>query len=110
MVDVTFDLADEVWQHLQRQSDFEAPYRPQCNIVVFRYVFATEPNAAAGNDLNRELRRQLIESGEFYVSQTTIEGVAYLRMTVINPLTTVSVVIGLLERIRDLARRNREST
>ena len=102
LIDATFGLADEVWQHLQQQPDFEAPFRPQCNIVVFRYV-APGGDDSHANDLNRELRRRLIESGEFYVSQTTLEGVAYLRMTVINPLTTLATVMAMLGRIREIA-------
>lgn len=103
LVDVTFDLADAVWQDLQEQPDFQAPYRPQCNIVVFRYTPA-EIEASQWNELNRELRRQLIESGTFYVSQTTIDGVAYLRMTVINPLTTRATVQNLLQQLRSFSR------
>ena len=101
LIDATFDLADEVWQHLQEQADFEAPYRPQSNIVVFRYALLE--NTLSVNELNRQVRRQLIESGEFYVSQTTIDGAAYLRMTVINPLTTLSNVTVLLDKIREIA-------
>jgi L-2,4-diaminobutyrate decarboxylase len=104
LVDVTFGLADEIWQSLQEQPDFEAPYRPQCNIVVFRYL-ASDSEATRMNDLNREIRRQLIESGEFYVSQTTLDGVGYLRMTVINPLTTLTIVAALMTRIREIAGR-----
>ena len=102
LIDATFGLADEVWQQLQREPDFEAPFRPQCNILVFRYV-PVGRETSQWNDLNRELRRRLIESGEFYVSQTTLEGVAYLRMTVINPLTTLATVMALLSRIREIA-------
>ncbi len=102
LVDATFELADEVWKNLQQQPDFESPFRPQCNIVVFRYV-PPGGDASQLNDLNRELRRRLIESSEFYVSQTTLEGVAFLRMTVINPLTTLAMVLALLGRIRELA-------
>jgi L-2,4-diaminobutyrate decarboxylase len=102
LIDATFNLGDEIWHILQDQPDFEAPFRPQCNIVVFRYVPAREDRSEL-NDLNRELRRRLIELGEFYVSQTTLEGVAYLRMTVINPLTTVATVQALLTRIREIA-------
>jgi len=101
LVDATFGLADEAWQFLQGQPDFEAPFRPQCNILVFRYV-PSLGDASRENDLNRELRRRLIESGEFYVSQTTIEGVAYLRMTFMNPLTTLSTVSKLLGKIREI--------
>ena len=103
LVDATFGLADEAWQLIESQADFEAPYRPQCNILVYRYL---PPGAdiSGANDMNREIRRRLIESGDFYVSQTTIGGVAYLRMTVINPLTTIETIAHLIEKIRQISQ------
>lgn len=103
LVDATFGLADEAWQMIQSQSDFDAPYRPQCNILVYRYV---PPGADINraNDMNREIRRRLIESGDFYVSQTTIAGVALLRMTVINPLTTMETISDLIGKIRHIGQ------
>jgi L-2,4-diaminobutyrate decarboxylase len=101
LIDATFDLAQEAWQLIQAQPDFEAPYQPQCNILVYRYL-PVGVKAGQANDINREIRRRLIESGEFYVSQTTIDGVAYLRMTVINPLTTMETIAQLMEKIRSV--------
>lgn len=103
LIEVTFDLAAEAWELLQTQPDFEAPYRPQCNIVVFRHTPASV-DPGRWNDFNREVRRKLIESGEFYVSQTTIDGAAYLRMTVINPLTDLETIQQLLNQIRVLGK------
>ena len=54
--------------------------------------------------MNREIRRRLIESGDFYVSQTTIAGVALLRMTVINPLTTMETISDLIGKIRHIGQ------
>lgn len=103
LVDATFSLADEAWQLIQSQNDFDAPYRPQCNILVYRYV-PPRADISRANDMNREIRRRLIESGDFYVSQTTIDGVAYLRMTVINPLTTIETITDLIEKIRCISQ------
>lgn len=47
-----------------------------------------------------ELRRRLIESGEFYIVSTKIEGVGALRTTIINPLTTPEHLDRLLEALR----------
>ena len=71
--------------------------------LVYRYLPpGADTNSA--NDMNREIRRRLIESGEFYVSQTTIGGVAYLRMTVINPLTTIETIDQLINKIRQIGQ------
>jgi L-2,4-diaminobutyrate decarboxylase len=103
LVDATFGLAVEAWQLIESQVDFEAPYRPQCNILVYRYL-PLGADISGANDMNREIRRRLIESGDFYVSQTTIGGVAYLRMTVINPLTTIETIAHLIEKIRHISQ------
>ncbi len=107
LIDVTFDLASEAWHLLQAQRNFDAPFPPQCNIVVFRSVDRVG-NLSSQNELNREVRRRLIESGEYYISQTTLEGVAYLRMTLMNPLTTISTVTDMLRRIDQIAQHIRD--
>lgn len=52
-----------------------------------------------------ELRRRIIESGEFYIVSTKIEGVGALRVTIINPLTTPDHLDQLLETLRLMGRQ-----
>ena len=52
-----------------------------------------------------ELRRRLIESGEFYIVSTSIEGVGALRVTIINPLTTPEHLDDLMDAIRANGQR-----
>ncbi len=49
-----------------------------------------------------DLRRQVIESGRFYIVSTQIDGVGALRVTIINPLTTAEHLDELLETIREV--------
>ncbi len=46
------------------------------------------------------LRRRIIESGEFYIVSTKIEGQVALRTTIINPLTTPEHLDQLLDSLR----------
>ena len=81
-------------------------HEPQCNIVAFRYVPA-ELRAAppeAVDLFQLRLRRAVIESGEFYLVQSRIDGRPVLRTTMMNPLTTVSDLRGLLECLRRFGR------
>jgi L-2,4-diaminobutyrate decarboxylase len=55
---------------------------------------------------NRDIRRRLIESGEFYITQTNLDGAGALRVTIINPLTKEDDLAGLLEAIRRAGRMN----
>ena len=51
------------------------------------------------------LRRALIESGEFYIVSTNLDGVGALRVTIINPLTNESHLDQLLESLREKGRK-----
>ncbi len=104
MVDTTFDLGRTFYEMLIAAPDFVPLHEPECNIVAFRYV----PKQLADSDpdrigeFNRTLRRRLIESGEFYIVQTNLDGVGALRVTIINPLTTASHLSDLLDAIRQV--------
>jgi L-2,4-diaminobutyrate decarboxylase len=107
MVDVTFELGRVFYEKLRAAPDFAALHEPECNIVVFRHV-PRELQGASPERLGEfqwQLRRAVIESGEFYLVPTTHGGVAALRCTLINPLTTAAHLDLLLDTLR---RRGRE--
>jgi L-2,4-diaminobutyrate decarboxylase len=102
LVDVTFSLGHLFYEKLLAAPDFEPVHEPQCNIVVFRHVpqaLADAPPDKRGQ-FQLELRRRLIESGEFYIVSTKIDGVGALRTTIINPLTAPEHLDQLLDAIR----------
>jgi len=106
LVDVTFWLGRAFYQKLQAAPDFTPLHEPQCNIVVFRYTPAATrgwPPERLGK-LQFELRRRLIESGQFYIVSTNINGVGALRTTLINPLTTPDHLDQLLDALRGIGR------
>ena len=80
----------------------EPLHEPQCNIVAFRYLpvaLRTAP-AAQVDALQLQLRRAVIESGEFYLVQSRIDGRPVLRTTMMNPLTNEEDLRELLECLR----------
>jgi L-2,4-diaminobutyrate decarboxylase len=107
MVDVTFDLGKQFHAMLDAARDFVPLHYPECNIVAFRHV----PDALRGAPLPRlgqfqlDLRRDLIESGDYYIVPTTFDGAGALRVTIINPLTTTDHLEGLLVSLRERASR-----
>jgi L-2,4-diaminobutyrate decarboxylase len=91
---------------LAAADDFEPLHDPQCNIVAFRYV-PDELRDAPTEKLDAfqlRLRRGVIESGEFYLVQSRIDGRPVLRTTMMNPLTTEDDLRGLLECLRRYGR------
>jgi len=102
MVDVTFGLGRTFYEKLLAADDFVPLHEPQCNIVVFRHVPAElrdAPSERVG-DFQLELRRRIIESGEFYIVPIKREDVGALRVTIINPLTTADHLEQLLAAVR----------
>jgi L-2,4-diaminobutyrate decarboxylase len=103
MVDLTFDVARQFHHRLAEAPDFEPLHVPECNIVAFRYV-PPELQAASPERIGQfqfNVRRALIQSGEFYIVQTSLDGSGALRVTVCNPLTTVDHMEGLMRALRD---------
>ncbi|MBS0263988.1 MAG: aminotransferase class V-fold PLP-dependent enzyme [Planctomycetes bacterium] len=107
LVDVTFDLGRAFYEQLRSAPDFVPLHEPECNIVVFRHVPAELQGAPPErlSEFQWQLRRSVIESGEYYLVPTMSGGVAALRCTLINPLTTPEHLAQLLETLR---RRGRE--
>lgn len=107
MVDVTIDLAKRFHAMLDVADDFEPLHEPQCNIVAFRYV-PDELREAPTEKLDAfqlRLRRAVIESGEFYLVQSKIDGRPVLRTTMMNPLTTEDDLRGLLDCLRRFGKK-----
>lgn len=102
LVDVTFDLGQQFYRMLQEAEDFSPVHEPECNIVAFRYEPAETRgwSATEEGEFLRELRVRVIQSGEFYFVQTTLDGRGALRVTLINPLTTEKELSLFLETIR----------
>lgn len=102
LVDLTFGLGRVFYDKLQAAPDFEAVNDPDCNIVVFRYIPAEMRDAPRDRlgQFQLELRRHLIQSGEFYIVSTKIEGCGAMRVTIINPLTTPAHLDQLLDAVR----------
>jgi L-2,4-diaminobutyrate decarboxylase len=102
MVDVTFALGRTFYDKLQAADDFVPLNEPQCNIVVFRHVPAELREAPAQRlgDFQLELRRRIIESGDFYIVPFKQDGIGALRVTIINPLTTPAHLDALMDSLR----------
>jgi L-2,4-diaminobutyrate decarboxylase len=102
LVDVTIDLARQLHAMLKATDDFQPLHEPQCNIVAFRHV----PEKLRGAPIEQldafqlRLRRAVVESGEYYLVQSRIDGRHVLRTTMMNPLTTADDLHGLLDCLR----------
>lgn len=105
LLDHVFALASSFADALAQAPDFELLMRPQTNIVCFRY----RTDAAQSNRLQSWLRLQLLQGGDYHLSQVEISGTLWLRCTLMNPYTEFKHLQGLLERIRTRTRSAEEN-
>ena len=85
-----FDLIEE-------HPDFECPYKPESNILCFRYI------AKDAEDAQLAIRKEVLRRGNFYITAAEVSGERYLRLSVMNPLTTSATISALLAEIEDIA-------
>jgi L-2,4-diaminobutyrate decarboxylase len=100
------ELAQTFHEMLAAADDFQPLHEPQCNIVAFRCVPNELRDAATGiiDTFQLRLRRAVIESGEFYLVQSRLDGRHVLRTTMMNPLTTEDDLGALLDCLRRFAK------
>ena len=99
-----YDLAKDFAEMLLNESDFEVATYPMSNILCFRYV-NTGLSLEETNELNAKIRQVILEEGEFYMVQTKLRGVHYLRTTLMNPFTTLEHLRLLIGKIRSVSEQ-----
>lgn len=94
-----YDMGAVFAKLIEEEPNFELALKPMSNIVCFRYC---EPglNTENLNELNVKIRQALLHDGEFYIVQTKLNGIQYMRITVMNPFTKTEHLQQLLNKIK----------
>ncbi|NNL02680.1 MAG: aminotransferase class V-fold PLP-dependent enzyme [Eudoraea sp.] len=101
-VTTLYDLGQRFGKILEYDTNFELAVKPMSNILCFRFI-EKDSDLPILNKINSGIRQKLLEEGEFYIVQTKIKGIIYLRATIMNPFTTEEHFLALLKRIRGMA-------
>lgn len=97
-VDTLYGLARRFAEQVRTRPGFELAVEPESNIVCFRYV-GDEHEPARIDALNTQIRQRLLTEGRFYIVQTTLHGRVWLRVSLMNPLTTAEQLAELLDSL-----------
>lgn len=92
--DSVFENTRLFYEYIKTLPGFECPYPPQSNILCFRYT-----KISRENDWQLRLRNQLVKQGDFYITSAEMNGIRYLRITVMNELTGLTHIRQLTEEI-----------
>jgi len=101
-IDSRYDLASVFAGIIRSDSEMELATEPESNIVCFRYSPGLYDESKL-NIINSEIRDKIIKEGSFYIVQTELSGIIWLRITIINPSTSIENLMKLLERIKEIS-------
>jgi len=101
-IDRQYDLGRKFASLIRNRPGWELACEPQSNILCFRLrPEGWSPDAC--NELNGRIRQRLLEDGRFYIVQTRLKGMVYLRTSLMSPFTEERHLVELLEKIETLA-------
>jgi L-2,4-diaminobutyrate decarboxylase len=100
-IDSRYDLALRFAEMINNADDLELAIKPDANIVCFRFGAEGKTDAEL-NRLNAAIRDKIIKEGSFYIVQTELDGKLWLRVTLINPVTSENDLKELIDRVVDL--------
>jgi L-2,4-diaminobutyrate decarboxylase len=103
LVDEAFSKAQLFAQKIKQHRSFELRLHPQTNIVCFRHQLPNSTDAEL-NMHQTKIRKHLIESGAFHLTQVELNGHIWLRTTLMNPFTSEADLNNLLENINLTAK------
>ncbi|MGJ5724384.1 pyridoxal phosphate-dependent decarboxylase family protein [Brevibacterium sp. H602] len=99
MLDTVCDLATDVRELLEAQADFEVLGASDLSSVLFRFTPATADQATC-DELVPLIRRVLFRSGRAAIARTVIDGTPWLKLTLLNPDTSIDDVTAVLDLVR----------
>lgn len=107
MIDTTIELATQVAQHIASDPLLELVNQPMINAVVFRYGPSRSPATTDAatiqiNYINRRIRQLLLQGGQAVLAQTQLDDQVYLKLTLLNPRTTLPHITTLLDTVKQI--------
>ena len=100
-IDDRYDLAAAFAKVVKSSEKLQLAVEPESNIVCFRYKPENRDDITL-NRLNSEIRDRIIKEGSFYIVQVELYGKVWLRLTIINPVTSMEHLKALLNRILEI--------
>ncbi len=88
-VEHTLDLAREIAAEIAADARFDLIVEPELSVVAFTRI-------GWAPDQYRDWSRRLLESGQAFVTPTTVDGEMALRLCIVSPRTTIEGLRGVL--------------
>ncbi|TAL62294.1 MAG: aminotransferase class I/II-fold pyridoxal phosphate-dependent enzyme [Bacteroidetes bacterium] len=100
-IDSRYDLTRSFAIMVRSDSQLELAVEPESNIVCFRFT-SEGADELTLNQINSAIRDKIIKDGSYYIVQTELNGKVWIRLTIINPMTSEDDLKKLLKRIKEV--------
>lgn len=97
-IDTQYQKTRQFQLMINQYTDFNSPYIPESNILCFQYT-----KFGIDNAFQLALRNEIVNRGNFYITSSEVRGIRYLRLAVMNSLTTKQHIHGLINEIIEVA-------
>jgi L-2,4-diaminobutyrate decarboxylase len=104
-IDSRYDLAARFAHLIRSDAQMGLASDPESNIVCFRFA----PEGYDDNMLNRinsEIRNTIMKEGSFYIVQAELVGRIWLRLTIINPVTSEDDLKDLVQQVKEIGLKS----
>ncbi len=98
-----YDLGRTFADLVKTRPQFELAVSPDSNIVCFRWV-SQDLSVEELNLQNARIRDHILKKGAYYIVQTNLNGLVYLRTTLMNPFSTQPMLVQLLDEIEAISK------
>ncbi|MBA4323110.1 MAG: hypothetical protein C0408_09870 [Odoribacter sp.] len=102
-IDSRYDMACRFAGLIKESDALELAVEPDANIVCFRYAPSGQSDITP-DTINAAIRDKIIKEGSFYIVQTELDQKIWLRVTIINPVTSESDLKELIQRVIELGK------
>jgi len=100
-IDSRYDLAVIFGNMVSSYPQLELAVEPESNIVCFRFA-PKNKNDHILNQINLAIRDKIMKEGSFYIVQAEVDGKIWIRLTIINPITSKEDLQNLLQRVIEI--------
>ncbi|SFS58291.1 pyridoxal phosphate-dependent decarboxylase family protein [Marininema halotolerans] len=110
MIEKTIEIATKTAQLISKDPVLQAINpTPSLNTVVFRYLPNSQHSELSDSQwhdqINHDIRHTLLASGDVVLANTKVKGRVCLKLTLLNPRTTMKDIEFILERIKETGKQ-----
>jgi len=99
-IDNRYAITKQFYEQIKARPNFICPYEPESNILCFRYQ---GKNGDISDSKQQKIRDLMVHRKQFHITSALVNGVRYLRLTVMNKLTDKKIITELLDMIEATA-------